>query len=363
MNAKSRFRRNRAGRFILVLLILMLATGRGSSGGAIQTRSAGNAWYLGAATAAAADALAAKFDGHQFVLIGSTHGDAKIDEFLMCLVSRPGFKQRVSDIVVEWASSAHQRLLDRYMLMLEPVPMDELARIWLDTDAPTMWTTLPSVRQFVEALRDVNKTLPAGKRIRLVGGNDPTDWTKVHRVEDVAPYPFKTNFMPHLILEHLARSPGNRTLVVYGDGHIRHNSANFMADVEYVLGRARFFVVGTIHELRQDERAYLALLGDPANPFFAEAKHFPAGAPWPGSLRTRLEERPTRPADYIDALLYLGPEPNRVQIGSIPLTAAQETEVARRHSILSDPQRSMRARFEGRDKWFREHPNDFPPRP
>src|ERR1044072_3871196 len=68
-----------------------------------------------AAEAAAADALAAKFDEHQFVFIGSTHGDFKIDEFLMCLVSRPAFKQRVTDIVVEWAGSGQQRLLDRYM--------------------------------------------------------------------------------------------------------------------------------------------------------------------------------------------------------------------------------------------------------
>ena len=38
-----------------------------------------------AAAAAAADALAAKFDDHQFIFIGSTHGDRKIEEFLMCL--------------------------------------------------------------------------------------------------------------------------------------------------------------------------------------------------------------------------------------------------------------------------------------
>jgi hypothetical protein len=32
-----------------------------------------------AALAKAADTLAAKFDAHQFVFIGSTHGDAKIE--------------------------------------------------------------------------------------------------------------------------------------------------------------------------------------------------------------------------------------------------------------------------------------------
>ena len=103
------------------------------------------------AAAAAADALAAKFDTHQFVLIGSTHGDAKIDQFLTCLVSRPAFKQRVTDIVVEWASSSldNQHLLDRYVLTLDEIPVNDLAPVWFDTDAPTMWTTLPPTSHHV----------------------------------------------------------------------------------------------------------------------------------------------------------------------------------------------------------------------
>jgi hypothetical protein len=313
--------------------------------------------------ATTADAFAAEFRDHQFVLVGSTHGDAKIDEFLTCLVSRPAFRERVTDIVAEWASSGHQRLLDRYLLNLDEVPVDHLASIWLDTDTPTLWTTLPTVRKFVEELRAVNRTLPFTKRIRLVGGNDGVDWTKVRQPEDLAPYPFKTNLMPHLIVEHLAKIPGNRTLVVYGDAHIRHNGPNFMADIDAALGREKSFVVGTIHELRSDERSYLAAVGNPDQPFFVEARRLPVTASWPTSLRTRVDDRSERLADYIDALLYLGPEPSKVLTGSLPLSQAQERELARRNSIMSDPQRTMRARYNGRDQWFRAHPNDFLPRP
>ena len=206
------------------------------------------------AASAAADALAAKFDQHQFVFIGSTHGDAKIEEFLMCLVSRPAFHQRVTDIVVEGASSGHQRLIDRYMISLEKIATDDLAPIWFDTDAPTMWTTLPQVRQFCETLREVNRTLPAAKRVRLVAGNEGPEWAKVRVPEDLAPYPFKTNLMPHLIIEHLAKIPGNRTFVVYGDGHIHYKGNNFMGDLEASLGRAKLFVVGRIGELRVEDR-------------------------------------------------------------------------------------------------------------
>ena len=317
----------------------------------------------GPAVSAAADSLAAKFDDHQFVFIGSTHGDLKIEEFLMCLVTRPAFRQRVTDIVVEWASSGHQRLLDRYMLTLDDVSIDDLAPIWLDTDTPTMWTTLPQVRQFVATLREVNRALPAAKRIRLLGGNDGTEWAKVRVPEDLAPYPFKTNLMPHLIIEHLAKTPGNRTLVVYGDGHIHYKGNNFMGDLEAALGRAKLFVVGRIGELRADERAYLAAVGDPDKPFFVEARGFPTTIPWPPSLRISMEERSDRLADYIDAFVYLGPEPDKDLTGSLPLSAAQQRELARRASIMSDPQRTMRARYQGRDQWFRAHPDDVPPRP
>ena len=313
------------------------------------------------AAAAAADALAAKFDDHQFIFIGSTHGDLKIEQFLACLVTRPVFQQRATDIVTEWASSGHQDLLDRYILTLDHV--DDLTPIWFDTDAPTMWTTLPQVRQFVETLRAVNKSLPLAKRIRLVGGNQGVDWTKVRITEDLAPYPFKTNLMPHLLVEHLAKQPGNKTLVVYGDAHIHYKGNNFMGDLELALGRSKLFVVGRIGDLNPDERSYLAAAGDPSKPFFVDARRFPTTIPWPRSLRVSYEERSTNLADYVDAFVYLGPEPDKDMRGSIPLTAVQQRELDRRNSISSDPQRSMKARFGGRDQWFRAHPNDFPPRP
>ena len=313
------------------------------------------------AAAAAADELAAKFDDHQFVFIGSTHGDLKIEEFLACLVTRPAFQQRVTDIVTEWAGSGQQRLLDRYLLTLDQV--DDLTPIWFDTDAPTMWTTLPQVRQFIGTLREVNRALPLPKRIRLVGGNQGVDWSKVRVTEDLASYPYKTNFMQHLIIEHMSKELGNKTLVVYGDAHIHYQGNNFMGEFEYALGRAKLYVVGRIGDLNPSERAYLAAIADPAKPFFVDSRRFPTSMAWPRSLRVSYEERSTNLADYIDAFVYLGPEPDKDMTGSIPLTAAQQRELDRRNAITSDHQRTMRARFGGREQWFRSHPNDFPARP
>lgn len=347
----------------LTLLLLSGLTPLVFSVRANQSETASRRRCGSPALSVAADALAAKFDDHQFVFIGSTHGDAKIEEFLACLVTRPAFQRRATDIVTEWASSGQQQLLDRYVLKLDPAPASGLDPIFLDTDSPTLWTTLPQVRQTIDTLREVNRTLPPEKRIRLIGGNEGIDWARIKAPEDFAPYPYKTNLMPHLILDHLAKTPGNRTLVVYGEAHIRYQGKNFMGEFEAALGRSKLFVVGAVRELQEEERGYLAAIGDPAKPFFADARRFPARQRWPASLRTSFEEQPSQPlANYIDGLLYLGPDRDRDLTGSIPLSEAQKRELDRRNSLQFDPQRVMRARYQGRDRWFRAHPNDVVPR-
>jgi hypothetical protein len=112
-----------------------------------------------------------------------------------------------------------------------------------------------------------------------------------------------------------------------------------------------------------EERASLASLGNPNKPFFVDAKRFPADVPWPPSLRVAFEERSPRLADYVDAFVYLGPGADKDMTGSIPLTPAQQREVDRRNALKSDGQRTMRARHQGRDQWFRSHPNELPARP
>lgn len=347
------------GALFAVPMVVLAGSTTGGEQSALRVQGA----CIDEATAATADSLASKFDDHQFVFIGSTHGDLKIEEFLRCLVSRPSFTQRVTDIVEEQVSSGHQTLVDRYILGLDQIQPEELTSIWFDTDAPTLWTTLPQVRRFVETLREVNRALPADKRIRLVGGNEGIDWSKVSVTEDLAPYPYKTNLVPHLLVEHLAKTPGNRTLVVYGDCHIHYRGNNFMGELEAALGRSKLFVVGRINELVPAERAFLAAVGNPEKAFFAAADRVPAQMAGPSSLRLCTGESSSRLDDYMDAFVYLGPAPDRTLTGSIPLTPAQLHEVDRRNGIKSDLQRTMRARFGGRNQWFRGHPNDLPPRP
>ena len=251
----------------------------------------------------------------------------------------------------------------RITLALTFIVLAWSARGRTQSGAPLQRPCAEQVRRFLETLRDTTRTLPAARRVRLVGGNEGIDWSKVETPEDLAPYPYKTNLVPHLLIDHLAKEPRNKTLVVYGDCHIHWNGNNFMYDLEAALGRARLFVVGRIGELVPGERAFLTAVGNPDRPFFAAADRFPANGEAPRSLRVCGGESSGKLADYMDGFVYLGPTPDRTLTGAISLTAAQQRELARRSSIKADRERTMRARSQGRARWFAAHPDDFSPRP
>jgi len=307
-----------------------------------------------------ADSIAAAFADHQFVFIGSTHGGKKRHDLLLCLLARRAFQQRVMDVLVEWANPAHQALLDRYLLTLDEVPDDSLRLVWFDTDDPQLWARLPQIPAFFAAVREINRGLELEKRIRVLGGSEPVEWAKARTAEDIASYPFKTNWSAHVIAEHFAVEPQRRLLVVYGDGHIHHNGGTLISGVEGGLARDRLFVVGTIADLDSDERERVARLGDPARPFFISARDFPTSGPYPEAL---FYVDAGRLSSYVDALAYLGPHPDTSLANSIELTDAQRAELARRDALRGNRRQLMELRFARRESWFDSHPHDIPDRP
>lgn len=310
------------------------------------------------ALAQVADSVAAEFDSHQFVFIGSTHGGKKSHDLLVCLLSRPGFQRRATDVLVEWGNPVHQALVDRYLIELDPMPVDSLRPVWVDTDAPRLWGRLPLVPDFYKAVRSINGRLDPARRIRVLGGCEPVDWAQVKTAGDVATYPYKNNWAAHVITEHFAPDSGRRLLVVYGDAHIHHNGGNMMGHLYPALDRAELFVVGTIDDaVTTDDVALVARIGDPTRPFFTSGSRIPSAGPYP----RRLFYARGRPlADYVDAVAYLGQEPDPDLSNQIELTQSEKAEVSRRDAIKGDLRQLMQLRLANRGRWFRSHPNDLP---
>jgi len=314
--------------------------------------------FCPAGYAAVADSVAAQFDRHQFVFMGSTHGWKKQHDFQLCLLSRPEFQRRVSDVLVEWGSPVYQDLVDRYLLKLEPIPIDSLAKVWLNTDAPDLWGRLTLMPSFYETVRAINTRLAPDRRIRIIGGNEPINWANVQTQEDVARNAFKSNWAAHVITEHFAPDPSHKLFTIYGEGHVNRRGT-LTADARQKVSLDQWFMVGVIRE-RGTDGDLISRLGDPMQPFYAGKQKFPAAPPYPRDLTIGREASLD---SVMNAIVYLGPEPDRSMTRAVELTPAQQAELASQLRIKGDLRQLMQMRYGHRAVWFRTHPQDLPPRP
>jgi hypothetical protein len=97
----------------------------------------------------------------------------------MSLIRDPRFTATVNDIVVEWGNARYQDRLDRFVRG-ENIPDKSLRQVWQDTAQPTTVWDAPIYEEFFAAVRAVNASLPALRKLRVLLGDPPIDWDKVH---------------------------------------------------------------------------------------------------------------------------------------------------------------------------------------
>ena len=116
------------------------------------------------------------FKSANLVAVGERHWAREDSEFRLKLIRNPAFAQTVTDIVIEFANPLYQDLLDRYVNG-EVVLSTDVRRIWQDTTQPGAWDS-PVYEDFLSAVRQVNAVLAAGRRIRVLAGDQPIDWSR-----------------------------------------------------------------------------------------------------------------------------------------------------------------------------------------
>jgi hypothetical protein len=243
------------------------------------------------------DAIATILDAfrtHAVVAIDEPHGNEQSHAFRLSLIRDPRFHAVANDILVEFGNSRYQPVMDRFVAG-EPVANEELRRVWQDTTQPhTIWDR-PIYEEFFRAVRALNATLPAARRLRVLLGDPPIDWDAIGTEEDLRSarksLPGRSTH-PAEVLMRESLSKRRRALVVYGGLHlIRQNltGPNLIEHVEKASG-SRAFVVLT-HPL-----ASLDAIG---------VKH----ETWPYP-RLALPGG-SSVASQTDAVLYLGPASQR----------------------------------------------------
>lgn len=170
-----------------------------------------------------AKALVATFDQVDVVALGEVHQRKLDSELRIAVVRNPDFAKKVRFIVVEFASTTEQEMLDRY-IRGDSVSRAQLEQVWKTTTQAKsgVWDD-PVYADFFEAVRNVNSKLPPDARIRVLGGDPGPGDNRSRETAAVA-----------VLKEQVLKRQG-KALVIYGAGHF-YRFASSGRDSHSVMG-------------------------------------------------------------------------------------------------------------------------------
>lgn len=145
-------------------------------------------------------------------------------EFRLALLRDPRFPEVVNDIVVECGNSLYQDIMDRFTNG-EEVTYDELRPVWEKTTATNGIWSRPIYYEFFCAVRDLNATLPADRRIRVLLGDPPVD-RENQSDEEYNQLEMQRDSYPVALIEREVIAKSRRALIVYGGMHLIRKGAH-----------------------------------------------------------------------------------------------------------------------------------------
>jgi hypothetical protein len=270
--------------------------------------------------------ILAAFDRYEVVGMGAAHGNKDLDD--------PTFPSKVSDIVVECGNSLYQGTLDRYIAG-EDVPLSEARQVWRNTTA-----SMCSVSGFYEVLfplvRRINQRLPPRRRLRMLAGDPPVDWSTVKERSGVMR---DRDATAASVMQKEVLSKNRKALMLFGTFHLFHSNSSAPRGLESAVQSyekeypGRTFVIG--------DALVFAGSAAPANDEWRVRM-----ASWPApvlvqNIKGTWLEEVDQPffSKMVDAYLYLGPpelmlvEPRPAEIFS---NKDYMAELRRRAAIIGD---------------------------
>lgn len=158
-------------------------------------------------------AIVDAFKTHDVVALGEgNHGNEQGAAFRAKLYADPRFTAAVNDIVVESGNARHQAMMDRYIAG-EDVPAKELRMAWIETTQPGDVWDKPIYEDMFRAIRDINRTLPKGRQLRVLLGDTWYD-------SSTGPPKSRGDDSVVEIIEREVIAKKRKALVVYGGMHL-----------------------------------------------------------------------------------------------------------------------------------------------
>ena len=219
------------------------------------------------------------FQSHDIVALGEPHMIEQGHALRVALVKDPRFPRLVNDIVWECGSARDQGVMDRFMTG-ENVSDAELRETWRNTvGSINIVCDLPIYEAFIREVKAINDRLPAERKIRVLLGDPPVDWSVIKTVQELMPWAEQRDTHAVNVINREVIAKNRRALVIYGDGRFPGRAC---AQITSAMILARWWIASATI-LRQDLQH---LLGDVNRP-----GEDPTGYPVVDRAETRAPER------------------------------------------------------------------------
>jgi hypothetical protein len=286
------------------------------------------------------DAVLTAFESHRLVAVGEVHGLQEYHDALAELLADPRLPRVVDDVVVEFGNALYQTTMDRFTAGF-PVDNADLRQVWRNTtQSPLATWDAPVYEHIYRTIRAVNALLPPHKRIRVLLGDSPIDWSKITSRDELTTFLMQRDSHAASVVAREVLEKKRRALICYGAGHVLHGSV-----IEQQTGE-RPYVIATLVALSGDpgglarrlsrypRRTVIPTSGSWLGSFDA-GNVFPAPSPSPsGGPINRMCGIPL--GSVIDAGLYVC-QPKNLTVSrenpAIYLDPAYWTELQRRNTL------------------------------
>lgn len=119
----------------------------------------------------------------------------------------------------------------------EEVPREFLRRAWEDTTQPHAGCETPIHEELYRAVRTVNTTLPKERRVRVLLGDPPIDWSSPTEKQDREKFMFMRDSYPAELIQRDILAKGRRALIVYGQGHLQRKQMLSNYDMSHPIAQ------------------------------------------------------------------------------------------------------------------------------
>jgi len=296
------------------------AAGLGATGFAVSGATGASAapGSMSQSSGSFTEAVLAAFRTSRLVGLAESHSLQEHHDLLQTLIGDPRLPEVVDDIVVEFGNALYQDMIDAFVLDGQPVNDADLRSVWRNTtQSPLETCDEPVYEQFFRRVRAVNWTLPPGKRIRVLLGDPPIDWSTITSQRQILAFVVQRESHAASVVEQQVLAKGRPALLNYGAEHLFHRNGVPVTVVPLIEQQTgvRTYVIADLIPLHPDPGGLGAKLASYRRDAVIPAAgtwlgQFNAGLATPGELgqngqvTNRLCGTPL--GEILDAGLYLG---------------------------------------------------------